>query len=42
VLNGTDVFTQGAAPVIADNFGQLKLRPIITGGVNQWFVRGVG
>lgn len=42
VLNGTDVFTQGAVPVISDNFGTLALRPIITGGVNQWFVRSIG
>lgn len=40
-LNGTDVFTQGVTPVIKTNFGEMKLRPIITGGINQWFVRGV-
>ena len=41
-LNGTDVFTQGVVPVILNNYGEFKLRPIITGGVNQWFVRAVG
>lgn len=41
-LNGTDVFTQGVVPVISNNFGSLRLRPILTGGVNQWFIKAVG
>jgi len=42
-LNGTDVFTQGASPAVQTNYGELRLRPIVTGtGVNQWFVKGVG
>lgn len=41
-LNGTDVFTQGITPVIQNNFGELRLRPVLTGGINQWFIRSVG
>jgi hypothetical protein len=41
-LNGTDVFTQGISPAILNNYGEVKLRPIVTGGVNQWFVKGAG
>jgi len=41
-LNGTDVFTQGISPVIQNNYGEVRLRPILTGGVNQWFVKAVG
>ena len=41
-LNGTDVFTQGVSPAILNSYGEVKLRPILTGGINQWFVRGAG
>lgn len=42
VLNGTDVFTQGIAPTIQNNYGEVRMRPIITGGINQWFVKAAG
>lgn len=41
-LDGTDVFTQGVSPVVANNYGELRLRPVITGGINQWFIKGIG
>lgn len=41
-LNGTDVFTQGISPAIQNNYGEVRLRPIVTGGVNQWFVKAAG
>jgi hypothetical protein len=42
-LSGTDVFTQGVAPSIVNDYGSVRLRPIIVpGGPNQWFVRSVG
>ena len=41
-LNGTDVFTQGVSPAILNNYGSLRLRPILTGGINQWFIRALG
>lgn len=39
-LNGADTWVQGAAPVIASNFGLLKLRPMGS-PVNSWYVRAI-
>lgn len=42
-LDGTDVFTQGVAPSVVNDFGSIRLRPlVIPGGPNQWFIRSVG
>lgn len=39
-LNGADTWVQGVAPVIASNFGLLKLRPMGS-PVNSWYVRAI-
>lgn len=41
VLSGSDQFVQGISPVIATNFGLLRLRPIIS-TPNKWYVQSVG
>lgn len=39
-LNGADTWVQGVAPVVASNFGLLKLRPMGS-PVNSWYVRAI-
>lgn len=40
-LNGGDTFLQGVTPVVAVNFGSLRLRPAGS-PVSGWYVKGLG